>query len=240
MIFTEDWSTPCRVGRKKKRGILEHMPEHIRRIAPLQSGSYILCGPRELPQVPPFTGDLPESFRPMRSIVLSAKRPLAPGEGVSTFDDDSTLWARCLPGHERVLKILEGCPCVMAPDFTLGVDVHSSYNMLMLFLNRAMANYWHDCGIPILPTASWGGYDSLPYAFDGLPSHSPIAISHGVVGRHWAEKQLFRAAVERLVATRRPAPLVVYGFELPFSVDCDVCYYPSFIERLRSLGKGAR
>ncbi len=153
-----------RSARRRRRAIQNYMPAHINRIMPLLTGSYVQCGPKELPQVPPFTGELPAGFKPVRSIVLSAKQPLAPGEGVSAFDDDNTLWARCLPGHEKMEHILMGCPCVMAPDFTLGVDVHSSHNVKMLFLNRAMANYWHKYGIPALPTASWGGKIPWPIA----------------------------------------------------------------------------
>lgn len=91
-------------------------------------------------------------------------------------------------------------------------------------------------GIPVIPSANWGSYDSLDYCFDGLPQGGVIAINHSVVGSDKTQRQLYRAGVEQLVATKHPDMLLVYGFELPFDPGVKTKYYESRIQKLRNYG----
>ena len=42
---------------------------------------------------------------------------------------------------------------------------------------RFVGAYWQTCGLPTIPTASWGALNSFSYCFEGLPCNSIIATS---------------------------------------------------------------
>lgn len=135
--------------------------------------------------------------------------------GVHFYVDDCVLqrlWNR--PG--RYLARLTEYECVLGPDFSMFVDLPLVFNLWNLMRNRYLACAMQQRGIPVIPSACWGSYDSLEYCFDGLPEGGVIAINHSVVGHSETQRQLYRAGVERLVATKRPDLLLVYGYQLTF------------------------
>ena len=56
------------------------------------------------------------------------------------------------------------------PDFSLWRNLPTEfYNRQDTFYTRFVGAYWQTCGLPTIPTASWGALNSFSYCFEGLP-----------------------------------------------------------------------
>ena len=186
-------------------------------------------GPFELPKVLPYTGRIPEVFIP-----YNAKPPYnSKYKGVYCQIDDAgfnSSWTHPLAGLKKVKNYM----VATSPDNTLWVDARVCENIEQLRRSRTITRFWQNNGVFTIQSASWGNAESLRFAFDGLAEESWTAIGHQRVGNH-SEQRLFRYAVTKLVETKRPIGLIVFGAPLDFDPGVPVIVLPSFISKLRKL-----
>ena len=76
--------------------------------------------------------------------------------------------------YTEMLKQYKG---VFAPDFSLYMDLPRSYQIWNLYRSRVLTYYWQSQGVNVIPNATWSDEQSFAWCFDGLPKHSPIAVS---------------------------------------------------------------
>ena len=76
--------------------------------------------------------------------------------------------------YTALLKQFKG---VFAPDFSLYLDMPKIYQIWNCYRSRALAYYWQQNGINIIPNVTWSDEESFNWCFDGLPENSAVAVS---------------------------------------------------------------
>jgi len=183
-------------------------------------------GLEQMPKIEPYISSVPNNF------VTYDERDSYPADyGICFYSDDYKIRRGWSHPTETMSKLKARKSPVIAPDFSVFTDLSRAVNVSQLFLNRWTTSYWQSNGIPVIPSASWGSADSFSYCFDGLPENSIISIGHIAIGKTKSEKELYRLGVKELIDRKKPLKLIVYGFPLGFSVDTELIYVKSFIQR---------
>lgn len=112
---------------------------------------------------------------------------------------------------EVTTAALAGCSAVFTPDCSLYVDAPMFINKQNIFRSRFAGAYWQSCGYNVIQTASWADANSLRYSFEGLAEHSLTAVCG--IGHEFSRQanRLWKYAVEKLIETKSPTTLIVYG-----------------------------
>lgn len=184
-----------------------------------------------MPQLNPCHCSLPDRFLPFNQALSTTDFD----SGVHFFIDDyqfERVWR--LP--ERYLPILKRFHCVVAPDFSMFVDVPLAVNIWNIYRNRVIARWLQDNGVQVIPSVSWGNADTLRFCFDGIPTNSLIAIGRTAYGRNHTRQSLFIQNVHTLMETKKPTLLLVYG--KPFDTGYDnTAFIEDHISKLKRYGK---
>lgn len=130
---------------------------------------------------------------------------------VHFFQNDYIFLKAITDRLELTTQALYDCTAIFAPDCSLYVNGPTFINKQNLFRSRFAAAYWQSCGYNVIQTASWGNANSLKYAFDGLAENSITAVCG--IGHDFCEgaKRLWRYAIRKLVETKTPTKLIIYG-----------------------------
>ena len=100
------------------------------------------------------------------------------GQALHFFLDDYRFRNAVWCNLEYTTYTISKYDIVFTPDLSLWRDLPTDfYNKEDVFRTRFIGAYWQRCGFNVIPTASWGGLNSFAYCFEGLPSHSIIAVS---------------------------------------------------------------
>ncbi len=163
-----------------------------------------------LPIVKPYNGEIDFQWISF----LDRKKAKGENQGVHFFIDDyrfvHSVWDRLEKTSFDLLKF----DYLVAPDFSLWVDLPPFYNLQSIFYNRFITSYWQNvAGFNVIPTASWGNVDSFSYCFSGLPEHSVIAVCG--VGHKFcnAAKRLWQLGLQELEKQLKPTCILIYGEE---------------------------
>lgn len=83
-----------------------------------------------------------------------------------------------------------------------------------IFLSRFAGAFWQQCGLNVIPTASWSNADSFEYCFEGLPKNSIIGVCGTGVKWCSAAYRLWQYGMRALEETLTPTAIIVYGSNL--------------------------
>ncbi len=116
---------------------------------------------------------------------------------------------------ERTTYSLSKFDYLFTPDFSLWKDLSTEFpNKENIYRTRFVGSLWQMCGYNVIPTASWGGLNSLSYCFEGLPDYSVVAVS--AMGSH-KDAQSFKLwchGLRCLELEKSPTLILVYGPEV--------------------------
>lgn len=161
-----------------------------------------------VPDLAPYVGALPTRLTPINS--RRAIEHPQPGDMLHCFLDDhrfETVWSRATQGLTRVARV----GASLTPDFSLWPDMPPAMQVWQTYRSRWVGVYWQAHGIDVVPSVTWSTPASHAYAFAGLPSAAPVAIS--TVGLHHDRRGwgMFRAGMDALQERCSPACILVYG-----------------------------
>ena len=98
--------------------------------------------------------------------------------GVHFFEDDYK-FERAWTQPDRYAKELEQFAYIIGPDFSTYIDFPKSIQIYNHYRNRWLVRYWQVYyNITVVPTILYGLKDTYSWCFDGLPTHSIVAISN--------------------------------------------------------------
>lgn len=201
---------------RQRRLLNMHLCESVRRF-----GAY------GLPAVDAYEGAVPRRFIGFNRALTSQDYDA----GVHFFIDDYQ-FERVWNTPEKYVPLLRRFRCVIAPDFSLYVDLPPAVNFWNIYRNRLLAAWWQSQGIRVIPSASWGNAGSFRFCFDGLPHNSLIAVGHTAIGRNQAGKNAVILGMSECLRVLQPSKVLVYGkpFDLNFN---NFVYLEDNIQRLR-------
>lgn len=127
---------------------------------------------------------------------------------------------------------------VFTPDLSMWIDLPTDfYNKENVYRTRFIGAYWQYCGFNVIPTASWGDLASFAYCFEGLPTHSIIAVSGMGSRRSSMAFGRWCYGIRRLEEALSPMLIIVYGEKVELQgLRTPVTFIPCFIhEKLRKI-----
>ena len=136
------------------------------------------------------------------------------GKGVHFYVDDYQ-FERLWKSPALYLQRLRRFRCVISPDFSLYVDMPKPMKIWNVYRNRLMAAWWQGVGLEVIPNVSWAEPDSFSYCFDGLPSHSVIAIGSMGANRYRLTRYLWLKGYHAAVELLDPTTIIRYGEKVP-------------------------
>lgn len=209
-------------------------PQNAFMLNPYFYGVYYTEGIEGVPLMRPDTGPLPDKLVGFNEM---CKPENINGKNAVHFFLNDELILRYYRHPEKYLETLTKYGCIIGIDLSIFYDLPRGLNVANIINSRYVGCNLQERGVRVIPSYSWGNRDSIEYCTLGIPSHSNVAISNAVIGRHKEDKLLTRLAIERLIEEKEPINLLVYGFPLGFDPGVPVKYYDSKIQKLRKYGK---
>lgn len=137
------------------------------------------------------------------------------GVGVHFFIDD-VQFERVWNQPKRYVNVLKGFECVAAPDFSMFLEMPRAMIAWNHYRKMAVAQFWQNHGVNVVPTLNWCSRDSFAFCFDGVPKESIAAVTAlGSCGDDDARNRWecgMTAALEKL----DPETVIFYGDKIDF------------------------
>ncbi len=187
-----------------------------------------------LPVLEAYGDSVPERFIGFNRALTSTDYDC----GIHFFIDDYQ-FERVWNTPEKYAPLLKRFRCVIAPDFSLYVDLPPAVNFWNIYRNRLLAAWWQSQGIRVIPSVSWGNADSFRFCFEGLPHGSLIAVGHTAIGRNRYVREFFNFGMEELKRRTQANKILVYGKldYLELSPDIEYICIQDNIAKLRTNGR---
>ena len=126
------------------------------------------------------------------------------------YEDDAKLM-RVWNNPRKYLRILKRFRGVISPDFSLYRNMPLIMQGWMKYMSNALAHWWSDRGIEIIPNVRFSTPDSYEFAFDGIEHNSTVAIgTHGCMKRH-EDKKYFMDGFHKMLEVLQPKNIIIYG-----------------------------
>lgn len=176
------------------------------------------CGPSGFPELP--TVDV----RPDRLVGFNYAKSMVDADKAGAcchfFLDDyqfERVWSR----PERYLDVLRGFDCVVAPDFSLYLDMPAPMQAWNLYRSLALARWWSDGGVTVVPNLTWAQPETYGWCFSGVPEGSTVAVSSVGCSSRGA-RAAFNDGLAEALRRCRPSRLLWYGPDTGADVPCEV------------------
>ena len=162
------------------------------------------------------------------------------------FYDDYRFIANWRHPDKHIDRLLE-YKAVVAPDFSMYVDMPLCLQILSQYRRQWLGAYWQYQGIDVIPEVTWGLRESYEFCFDGIPKHSTVCIS--TVGikreREWNGKdgRFFMDGYDEMMSRLEPETVLIYGTMIK-GIYGNVVHVDTFYdakrERLNEMQRAAR
>lgn len=147
-----------------------------------------------------------------------------PDDFVHFFIDDyrfERLWNQ----PERYIGVLKKYAGAIMPNYSTYHIMPLPMQWWNMYRNRALAYYWQENGIEVIPLLQCGDPRTYDYAFEGLPIGGTYAVMDNGLLRDVENRAFFFEFIDIAVDAVKPDLLVAYGTEVPLNVPCDVIWY---------------
>ena len=137
----------------------------------------------------------------------------------------------------RYLDVLRRCAGVIAPDFSMYLDMPRAMQIYNHYRNQALASYFQRQGIVVIPNISWSDSDSFSWCFAGQPQNSVVAVStngcmNGYSLLHFVDGYL------EMQKRLKPSKVIIYG-QVPDDLqdEKNIIQFTSKLQRLKEIQK---
>jgi hypothetical protein len=184
-----------------------------------------LVGQYELPEVKPYTGDIPMVLTPYTMKDTGDIRG-----AIHFYVDDYRFTGMYMWGNlAHFTAQVSRYRTVIAPDFSLYLDQSRTLNLFQLYQNRVVTAAWQQQGLNVIPSVSWGNADSFDYCFDGLPKNSVLSLGGLGNAHHPSMLELWEYGVLKTIEQLQPIALIIYGAPKLLDLPVKTYYFKSFI-----------
>lgn len=119
--------------------------------------------------------------------------------------------------YMAVLKQFKG---VIAPDFSVFVDMPKSMQIWNAFRSKLLTSYWQENSINVIPNVTWADETSFNFCFEGLPKNSTLAVSSLGCLKNPKALLNFCKGFKEMDKRLRPEKILFYG-DIPESLKND-------------------
>ena len=138
---------------------------------------------------------------------------------------------------KRQAKWLSNFKGAITPNFSVYQDIPLSMAIWSIYKARWCGAYWESLGIPVIPDVSWGHYDTLEFAFDGLPKNSIVSVQD--VGNHnnGEGRDMWLYGFNYMINTLQPSLVLIYGSKAKDLPYYNIKYINAKVNHRNVLGK---
>lgn len=201
------------LSRTLRGKLLEQRKDVLKRRIPMSENLHLIdrinFTNSGYPIVPPYNGPTDCDFYSFKEY----KKHGAGKDALMFFMYDCYFEKRLWDNLEAMTFKFRNYSILVAPDYSLYVDVPKLLNERAVYKSRFIAAYWAHCGFSVIPTASWGDAFSLEYSLESLPEHSVVAVCGTGVNRNEMTQALWLYGLRKLEEEKCPTKILVYGEE---------------------------
>lgn len=143
------------------------------------------------------------------------------------------MFTQILRHPEKYVATLSRFASVIAPDFSVCVDMSYDQAMFGLSASRVVANYLYENGVKVIPNVQWSTPALYDECFAGIPVHGMVAINCMGIKKRAASKYLWRLGYKEVLHRLDPSCIIRYGDKMPEEDESRSLYFPN--ERLIKL-----
>lgn len=160
------------------------------------------------------------------------------GIGVHFYLDDYQ-FERVWNFPNRYVNILKHFGCVAAPDFSMLIGMPKAMMIWNHYRKMAVAQFWQNQGIQVIPTLNWADRDSWDFCFDGMPVGGSVSVSTLGVMKNPVAKKIWYDGMTEAVRRLKPEQILAYGQPIEFDpAGAEVVWFRSeHLDRMRKIRK---
>ena len=131
------------------------------------------------------------------------------------FDGRFGVWNTLISGTEYkkgfCLKRLEDYGCLIAPDYSLYLDMPVEWQIWNTYRNRIVTFALQELGYSVIPSVRWSDTKSFAFCFEGIKQNSIVSVGSYGCSKTIADKLLFEIGLEELIKRLNPSTILFYG-----------------------------
>lgn len=163
---------------------------------------------------------------PKRLTTYYAKTAKDNPDAFCHFFIDDYRYERIWNHPERYLEVVRKYDGAIMPNFSTYHIMPLPMQYWNMYRNRALAFYWQQNGVDVIPLLQCGDPRTYDYAFEGLPVGGTYAVMNNGLMKDDENREFFYESLLIGVQAVRPDTLVCYGTEVDLSaLPCDVIWY---------------
>lgn len=152
------------------------------------------------------------------------------------FFIDDYRFERIWTSPERYVNLFKRYAGMVMPDFSTYTNMPIPIQMWNAYRNKALAAYYYDQGIEVIPSLLWSNERSFDWIFDGMPIGGTYALGTTGYDSSPELKEGFYTGLMEAMDCLKPDTLLVYGKRLDIELPCKMIYYANnSIQRLRDV-----
>jgi hypothetical protein len=133
---------------------------------------------------------------------------------------------------EKYINLIGEFKSIMTPDFSLYTDFPKALQIYNHYRKMWCGAYWQALGFNVIPTVAWSDENSFEWCFDGMPTHSTVAISSVGTQANENSKELFLKGWNEAMKRLQPETVIFYG-NIPKECTGNIIRVKSFQEKFR-------
>ena len=167
----------------------------------------------------------PSNAVPERLTTFYPKTAKDNGDAFCHFFIDDYRFLRVWNEPERYVPVLKKYAGAIMPNFSTWHIMPLPMQYYMLYRNRALAYYWQQNGIEVIPLLQCGDPRTYDYAFEGLPIGGTYAVMNNGLMKEMEDRFYWYEFLEIAVDAVKPDLLVMYGSPVSLTLPCEVRWY---------------
>ena len=180
-----------------------------------------------IPVVSPYRGPIPDSWTPF------CHRKGNDDSGIHFFSHDYT-FNSIITSPQKYVEELKRHPAVIAPDFSQYMDMPGCVRFTNSYTNKAIAAYWQQEGVNVIPNITWSDPSSYEYSIAGSPSGGVVAINSNGALKYNFSKYLWLKGYDYVVSRLQPDVILRFGPKMPNELEGISVYVENeYLNRMR-------
>ena len=168
------------------------------------------CGEYDMPKLKPV------DFVPTSLLAFNYAKTATDKKQTLHFFIDDYQFERLWSQPEKYLALIQSYEAVIAPDFSLYMDMPLPMQQWNEYRRRALSNYWQKYGVQVIPTLSWTDERSYGFCFDGIPKNSTVATSTVGVKQSKDAMDIWVKGMSAALKVIKPKRVLLYGGNIDF------------------------
>lgn len=194
----------------------------------LMTGTY--SGKYDLPTISSSVVELTDTMIPFNKAKTNVRKDV----GVHFFIDDYQ-FERVWRSPQLYVEMLKKYRFVLAPDFSLYLDMPLAMKIWNVYRSRLVARHWQYSGVKVIPTLQWAEPRTFDFCFTGIDPGGTVAVSTLGAAKNKVSREIWKAGMREAIRQLHPDTILLYGTPIDFDFgEINIRHYTNEILERRS------